>query len=255
MSPSHHIPEECEAPSDSPTSMALSENAFGGEFMSSDIGYVGITGSSFYTPRSWVVVGSGSNIWAEVDGFHYLYLPTQGDVRVTTLINSFQATNVQASGGIMFRDSLAANSSHYSMLITGSEGLSTTYRECYGCSSMNDQSGAAAQVGEDNIWLRVTKEGTSHNTHYKHVGATDWTLLGSTKNITYTSDTFYIGFAASASDNAKAELLCGTNFELNRHCPGSNGKDSCATVSSCMIVNVIVTLIFNNFYLINSSVT
>ena len=203
--------------------MTLPESPFGGEFTSSDVGFVGIAGSSFYTTNAWVVTGSGDNIWAEVDGFHYMYLPTQGDITVTTLVNSFQATNIQARGGIMFRDSLAANSPHYSMLKLGSQNLSNTYRECYGCSSMQNETNGTKP---DSVWLRVAKEGRNHKAYFKGVGDTEWTLFGSTIDIIYATDTFYIGFAVSASDNAKTELLCGTNFKLTRECAGSNGKIS-----------------------------
>ena len=183
-----------------------------------------MTGFSFYTPHAWVVSGSGTAIYFAVDGFHYMYLPTQGDVTVTALVNSFQATNILARGGIMFRGSLAANSPHYSMVKLGSNDLSNTYRECHGCSSMHAQTD---ETKPDSVWLRVSKVGSTHNAYFKHVGDTMWTLFGSTQEMSYPTDTFYVGFAVSASDNAETEFVCGTNFELTRECAGSTGKNSC----------------------------
>ena len=74
-----------------------------------------------------------ADIWDYDDEFHYFYQSAIGDVSIEIFVNSFTLTgnigtiNDWAKGGLMFRDSLDANSKHISLFVTGSNGLSNHY--------------------------------------------------------------------------------------------------------------------------------
>eukprot|EP00984_Skeletonema_dohrnii_P038966 scaffold42792_cov283-Skeletonema_dohrnii-CCMP3373.AAC.1 len=113
-----------------PTPAPTARKVFEEDFSSRDIGSVGRTGGSS-NPESGLHVVQGSGItFGYSDGFHYLYVETSGDITFTALVEKFSASRPWAKVGIMFRDSLSAASSHYSMYLTRSEGVINQYRTC-----------------------------------------------------------------------------------------------------------------------------
>src|SRR5262249_6581526 len=77
-----------------------------------DIGDVAAHGTASFAPStgSYVLEASGADIWDTADSFHYVYKPLTGDGEIVTRAVSIQPTDFWAKGGVMIRESLAANS-------------------------------------------------------------------------------------------------------------------------------------------------
>jgi len=87
-----------------------------------DIGSPSLTGSSVFDGTKWAVVGSGQNIFATADQFHYASQSFVGDVTVSAKINGFSTNSATAKVGVMIRESLAANARYAFMLLTPNQG-------------------------------------------------------------------------------------------------------------------------------------
>src|SRR5439155_5939366 len=83
-----------------------------------DIGAPSIAGSSSVNNGTYTVSGSGFDIWANADQFHYVYKPWTGDGTIIARVVSVPNTNTAAKAGVMFRETLAAGSKHAAVTIS-----------------------------------------------------------------------------------------------------------------------------------------
>ena len=85
-----------------------------------DIGSPAIPGSSGYnsTTGVYTVSGAGTDISGTSDQFQFLYKSLTGDGTITAQVASITNTNSSAKAGIMFRNSLAANSTDLFLTLT-----------------------------------------------------------------------------------------------------------------------------------------
>ena len=79
-----------------------------------DIGSPSPTGSGSYNSSSdtYTVAGGGADIWGNSDQFHFLSQSFSGNGTIIARVESVQNTNASAKGGVMFRDSTAANAAY-----------------------------------------------------------------------------------------------------------------------------------------------
>jgi peptidoglycan/xylan/chitin deacetylase (PgdA/CDA1 family)/regulation of enolase protein 1 (concanavalin A-like superfamily) len=87
-----------------------------------DVGAVGLAGSATFRDGAFSLKGAGSDIWGTVDAFRFVYQPLLGDGQITVRVASLQSSNGFAKGGVMLRESLAANSAQAMMVLTPSNG-------------------------------------------------------------------------------------------------------------------------------------
>jgi len=203
------------------------------EFLSRDIGDVGISGQSDETASGlYNVQGSGFDIWGSSDSFHYMYLETSGDVTLTVLVQGFDAGQEDwAKGGIMFRDSLSTSSSHYSMFLTNGAGLANQYRTCTDCSTKH----YGVLSSYSSVWLRVTKVGNVLKSFYRPTTSTTWTAYGVVRSVTsISSNGYFIGVAVTSHDNSNVASLEVSNIQLTRSCSSETITQSqCSQASNC----------------------
>ena len=83
-----------------------------------DIGAVGIPGGASDAAGVFTLTASGADIESTADEFHYVYQPLSGDGTIQARVSSILNTNPWAKGGVMIRESLAANSRHAMMVLT-----------------------------------------------------------------------------------------------------------------------------------------
>ena len=178
---------------------------------SSDIGDVGVPGSaSEISDGSWVVKGSGNDIWDRSDQFHYVHFAKTGSVVLELLVESFYTIHSWQKGGLMFRESLDANSKHYSLYVTGNQGIANQWRgSTGGTSSSLDNSGLNTKP----VWIQVSKSANEFSTAYKYEGATEWTPLWGPTNIGFSSD-FYVGIVAHSHINGRLATLKAREFNI-----------------------------------------
>ena len=68
------------------------------------------------------VNGTGSDIWSTSDQFHFVYVPFTGNGTIIAQVATQGDTNAAAEAGVMFRNSLAADSACAMMVVTPGNG-------------------------------------------------------------------------------------------------------------------------------------
>jgi len=134
----------------------------------------------------------------------------------------------------MIRDSLAANSKHFSLFVTGGNGLANQWRPNGGSSSFSHHS---TNTASRNLWLKITKTGNKLQAYYKTDNTDNWFTFGSERTMSF-SNTFYYGIAVTSHDNTKIAELTGQCFldgsPVSSSCPVEN---SLSPVSASPVEN------------------
>ena len=159
------------------------QEALPAPWSSSDVGAVAQAGSATSDGVRFVVRGGGTDIWEAADAFHYVHRRWTGDgeivVRVASLPLPLGATF--AMGGIMFRESLAANARHVSVLVSTEGKLKFRRRATVGGDTVSE--GPSAGSVSVPHWLKLRRVGNEF-TAYRSVDGRAWTRTGSVVTIT-----------------------------------------------------------------------
>lgn len=172
-----------------------------------------------YMPAA-VVAPSGGTLdvtpgWGGIrrvsDGFTYYYpgLAT-GDFRMTVRVSDIQTNNNNAQAGLMARESLLAESAHFSVL--GYRG-NTNYLIWRSTTGANSSSSSASF--ELPQYLRMVREGNTF-TAYRSTDGVNWNSYGSPQTINL-PDSVYVGLATGAVNyDTDINLRSATydNFEI-----------------------------------------
>src|SRR5207249_2345631 len=97
-----------------------------------DIGTNAVSGSASFSSGTFTINGSGTDIAGTADGFHYVYQPWSGNGQIIVRVGSIQNTNSGAKAGVMFRETLDANSKEASLCIMPANGVVFTRRTTTG---------------------------------------------------------------------------------------------------------------------------
>jgi regulation of enolase protein 1 (concanavalin A-like superfamily) len=163
-----------------------------------DVGAVPIAGSAQESSGTFIVNGSGADIWNTADAFHFVYQPMTGDGSIQARVTGIQQADAWSKAGVMIRESLDANSKHALMLVSAANGTRFLWRSATGGASQSLVGPAAAAP----VWVRVTRSGDTL-TGYQSADGVSWTAVGS-RTISMAS-TVYIGLAiTSHSTSASA---------------------------------------------------
>ena len=170
----------------------------------SDIGNVGAAGSFSLAKGVFTVNGAGVDIWNEADSFHFVFQALNGDGTLTARLLKMKNTDTWAKAGVMFRESLEANSAYAVAFATPASGIAFQQRD--------HSDGKAAEVLHvPNLaapcWLRLVRQGNNF-TASSSLDGTSWTTMGSA-TIPMGSQ-LYAGLAACSHKN---ETLCQAQFD------------------------------------------
>ena len=161
-----------------------------------DIGPVGQAGSAAESGGTYTVVGSGANIAGTSDGFHLVYRPMSGDGEIVARITGVQNTTTNSKGGIMIRESLAANSSNVAMILTGGNRFQFQVRA---------STGATTSVWSGNqtppLWVKLVRSGNTFAA-YRSSNGVSWTLYAASPVTVPMANDVYVGLVMSSNDNA-----------------------------------------------------
>ncbi|MCU0781657.1 MAG: Ig-like domain-containing protein, partial [Akkermansiaceae bacterium] len=163
-------------------------------WVATDIGTGMLAGSTTFSSGTFTQAGSGV-IGSKSDSFRFTYQTLTGDGEVIARITNLQNTGNSSRVGVMIRDSLAANSRHAFMGMTGSNAYRWVRRTTTGgnTSSSNSSTGTVP-----NTWVRLVRSGSTI-TAYKSANGTSWTSVGSIT--TSFASTCYIGLAVGSGSN------------------------------------------------------
>ncbi|MDB4882924.1 MAG: Periplasmic component of the Tol biopolymer transport system-like protein [Gemmatimonadetes bacterium] len=142
-----------------------------GEFTErTDVGHPSRAGSSSYDEKSgtYTLAGSGANVWANKDAFHFLSRPMKGDF-ILTARGHLLGKGVEAHRkfGWMIRSSLDSSAPHVSAVVHGDGLTSLQFRRTAGAATEEVKS---TLTGADVIQLE--RRGTTYIMSVAHYGDT-----------------------------------------------------------------------------------
>jgi glucose/arabinose dehydrogenase/regulation of enolase protein 1 (concanavalin A-like superfamily) len=123
-----------------------------GAWTASDVGDVGISGSTTDTNGTTVLRGAGADVWSVADQFHYAWRALQGDGAITVRVAALDGIHPWSKAGVMFRASLTPDAAHGFLLLSAANGAAFQSRPTTG--AVTSHSGSTA-----NPWLRLERAG------------------------------------------------------------------------------------------------
>lgn len=161
-----------------------------------DIGGPGMAGSASFENGTFTVRGGGASVYGTSDQFHYVRQTLDGDGEIVARVASQDNTHLEASAGVMMRESLSANSRYAMAYLVPLGSAGFRQRAATG--------GATAGVGSTPAvpphWVRLVRSGNSFSAYASPDGSS-WTLLG-TSTIAMAAQ-IYVGLDVCARDNTK----------------------------------------------------
>lgn len=181
-------------------SAAPSESSAPSAFvLSRDIGNVGVPGSASEAGDSYIIKGSGWDIWGTSDRFHFMSgvktdASNDGVLRMIVKMSSFADTEYWSKGGLMIRDTLEHNSKFVMVVNTGGAGPSMMWR--------SDKGGhcghATSWKDKDSVWLKLEKNANTLIAYWSDDN-NYWNRL-SDVNVDM-GDSFHVGLAVTSHND------------------------------------------------------
>jgi regulation of enolase protein 1 (concanavalin A-like superfamily) len=175
----------------------------------SDIGNVGVAGGFALSGGTLSVHGSGADIWGSVDAFHFTYQPWHGDGEILAQVASLDNTNAFAKAGVMFRQSLAADSPNAFVFLTPGEGAAFQTRAAGGGATTFN---AGPWWVSAPYWVKLVRSGNTFSS-YASPNGTTWTLV-TTQTVAMSADV-YVGFAVTSHNNLVSATANFTDFMVD----------------------------------------
>lgn len=172
-------------------------------WLSQGVGSVGLEGGAVYSNGVFTVTGSGGDVWGTADAFDFVYMPVSGDCTITARVASLQNIDAWSKGGVMIRESLAADARNAFIAVTPGNGVTFQYR-----------SGAGGNTGNNSTtgpnapyWVKLVRSGNTFN-GYRSPDGTNWIQFGTT---TFTMGVnALLGLALTSHNNSS---LCTATFD------------------------------------------
>ncbi len=184
------------------------------EWISQDIGSPGVAGSASETAGTWTLNGDGSDISGTSDSFHYVYQSVSGDCEIIARVVSFTSITADwAKAGLMFRETLAANSTYalnnYTTNVARTVNSWTIlHRDTTGGDSTQTVWGTSQSPP---YWMRLVRSGNSFSAYVSSNGSS-WTLIDTvTVNM---ATNIYVGMAVTSHDSGSLSTGTFDNVQI-----------------------------------------
>jgi hypothetical protein len=151
-------------------------------------------GSSVYGQGEFVVTGSGQLSGRE-DSFQFVWQSLSGDGALTARIVSMSDAGPLARAGVMIRDSLASNSRHVFLGLSGDGAFRWVRRTGFNGNTSANTSGSG--IAPD-AWVRLVRSGDTI-VAYKSFDGTSWVRIGSLNAAL--PETCYFGLAVTGESS------------------------------------------------------
>jgi len=191
-----------------------------GDFQSAtDVGTVLHAGSAKYdaAQQSYTVTGSGENLWANADAFHFVWKKVTGDISLGADIAIQTATgNPHRKAVLMIRQSLDADSVYADAALHGNGLTSLQYRDAKGGDTHEIESDVTGPAR-----LRIVKRG---DTTYLYVASRSGDSLapaGAAIEVPLTGE-FYVGIGVCAHDKDAMTAAIFSHVEVKT--PAATGE-------------------------------
>ena len=167
---------------------------------SADIGHPTQAGSERQNGDVFTVNGGGAGVGGTSDRFHYLYKQVSGDADIVARVKAVEHIHAGSRGGLMVRDSLAADAAHGSMMLRAGTGTVFQRR-----STRGGPTRATSVGGLEPYWLALRVRDRVVTAFQSADGHT-WETAGSV-TLALPSP-FYIGLAVTSDgDTASAAAM------------------------------------------------
>ena len=176
----------------------------------SDVGPVLHAGSVTYdaTAKAYTLSGSGDNMWAASDGFHYVWKRVTGDVTLEAdILFPTKGGNAHKKGVLMIRQDLDKDSAYVDAAMHG-DGLTSLQ-------SRDEKGQATHEVGQNNASprrVRLEKRGDYFYMYMAKDGE-PLKMAGGSMRLKLT-EPFYVGIGVCAHDKDKVEQAVFSNVSL-----------------------------------------
>ncbi|MFH1882892.1 MAG: LamG-like jellyroll fold domain-containing protein [Planctomycetota bacterium] len=128
---------------------------------------------------TYTMTGSGADVWGSSDQFHYGYVQITGDATIVArVVDNGTGSNAWAKGGVMIRETLAPDSKHGIMALTGGEGGGITFQGRW-VDGERSHSLHGDMTAEPPYWVKLVREGNTL-TAYSSADGVDWVLFEDT---------------------------------------------------------------------------
>jgi len=157
-----------------------------------------VYGNATYGNESFVVSGSGLQIYGSADSSHFAYQQLTGDGSIVARLVSVQgASGWWAAAGLMIRETLAGNAANAAIVDSPSPGT-------FGFQVRATTSGSTSQVGALSLtpmyWMKLTRTGNNFSAFTSPDGM-NWTQLGTSRTISMAQNV-YVGLCVTSADNS-----------------------------------------------------
>lgn len=175
-----------------------------------DVGTVLTAGTGVYDAahQTYTVSGSGDNVWATADAFHFVWKKVSGDVRLSAAIASIsEGGDPHRKAMLMFRQSLDADSAYADIAVHGEGLTSLQARELKGAATHEVQSNLSKPTR-----VAIEKRG---NYFYALVGVGDGPLerSGGSMRVPF-EGTFYVGLGVCAHNKDATAQVAFSNVAI-----------------------------------------
>jgi regulation of enolase protein 1 (concanavalin A-like superfamily) len=174
---------------------------------SAGIGSGNLAGSVSHTAGTFTVAGSGL-LAGRNDTLNFAWQTISGNGQITARITALQDTGDLARAGVMIRDTLASNSRHVFMGLSGSGGYRWVRRTGFNSSTSTTKSGSAVVPAS---WVRLVRSGNTIST-YKSADGSAWTMVG-TLTASFPA-TCYFGLAVASGSNSTLNTAQFSNVSI-----------------------------------------
>jgi regulation of enolase protein 1 (concanavalin A-like superfamily) len=211
-----------------------------------DIGATAAAGNAGVRGQTFIVTGSGSDVWDNADEFHFVYQEISGDLEIQAKVVSMTITDAWAKAGVMIRNTLDANSIHAMMVMSAANGVAFQRRTSTGGSSSH----SAGTITAAPYWVKLTRSG-NRITAYESETGTNWTQVGVTT--ISMPDPIYVGLMVTAHNDG---ALCEARFENVELIPaGTSGIESETSLPSSLTLHPAYPNPFNSSTVISFSLS
>jgi sugar lactone lactonase YvrE len=191
-----------------------------------DVGTVLHAGSVAFdaAQKTYTVAGSGENMWAAQDAFHYAWKKATGDLTLTADI-AFVGKGVEPhrKACLLIRQSLDADSAYVDVALHGDGLASLQFREAKGSATHEVQANISAPKR-----LRIEKRGKYVRMYLASEGE-ELKFSGAATRIAF-QEPFYIGLGVCAHNKEVTEKALFSNVKIDALAPAGSDKPTLYSV-------------------------
>lgn len=140
---------------------------------------IATTGRCDYADGTYLITGSGADIWSQSDEFNYAFNEVKDDCVITAKITSLTNTDPWAKAGLMIRSGTGANAKFAAAFVRPDKQAVFQSRSTTGGNAVT--SGLTGGTN-DWKWLRLRRSGNTVTAWYSIDGST-WAQIGNPLNI------------------------------------------------------------------------